>query len=430
MNKTLALLLALESLAAAAPLQTRPLTLQQAIELALQQNPDYLLARLDEQKAREGVREARSPFVPRIAVGSGLAYSSGFPLSIEGAAPSIVQAQGSQFLYNRPQRFKVREAGEMAAAAGHSTAAKADEIAFRVASTYLDFERATRAVAAAARQLDTLARIEGLVGERVQAGREIPLELTKARVETARARARLAQLQAGAEVLEETLRSDLGLDESARISPLETSLPAQATLPADDNAAAGLALASSREIKRLESLLEARRLQVQGEKAGAHPRVDLVAQYALLGRFNNYEDFFRAFERHNGQVGVSVQFPLFARGQIAPRVAQAETEAAQTKLRLAAARSGVGLAARRLFREVRAADSARDLARLELDLARESLSVLLARLDEGRVSVAEVEQARLGEGVQWEVFYDAQTAAGKARLALLRHTGGLLAALR
>ena len=70
--------------------QARPLTLQQAVELALRQNPDLLLARLDEQKARIGIREARAPFVPRVAIGSGLAYSSGFPLSIEGAAPSIV----------------------------------------------------------------------------------------------------------------------------------------------------------------------------------------------------------------------------------------------------------------------------------------------------------------------------------------------------
>jgi len=46
------------------------------------------------------------------------------------------------------------------------------------------------------------------------------------------------------------------------------------------------------------------------------------------------------------------------------------------------------------------------------------------------VVLREVEQARLLEAQKWELFYDAQTVADKARLNLLRQTGGLLAALR
>lgn len=425
MNKILMLLAA----AAAAWGDTRPLTLQQAVDLALRQNPDLLLAKLDQEKARLGVREARSPFVPRIVLGSGLAYSSGFPLSIEGSAPSIVQAYGSQFIYNRPQAMRVKEAYEMAGAAEHSTGARAEEIAFRVAATYLDWERAVRAAAAAARQVETLRRVEQLVGERVRAGRDLPLELTRARVETARARARHQELESHAALLEATLRTDLVLGED-RIVPVETRLPAQAALPETEEAALQTALAASKELKRLEAVVRAKGYQIGAERAGKYPRADLVAQYALLGRFNHYEDFFRTFERHNGQLGMSVQFPILARGQIGPRVAQAETEAEQARLRLQATRSAVALEARRLFREAQQADSARELSRLELDLARESLSVILARFDEGRVVLREVEQARLVEAQKWELFYDAQTTADKARLNLLRHTGGLLAALR
>ena len=79
------------------------MTLRQAVDLALRQNPDIALARLDEDKARQGIRIAHGPFIPRITVGSGLAYSDGFPMSIEGSAPSIVQAQAAQFLFNRQQ---------------------------------------------------------------------------------------------------------------------------------------------------------------------------------------------------------------------------------------------------------------------------------------------------------------------------------------
>ena len=424
MNKILILLAA-----ATAWSQTRSLTLPQAVDLALRQNPDLMLVKLDEEKARLGVREARSPFVPRIAVGSGLAYSSGFPLSIEGSAPSIVQAYGSQFIYNRPQAMRVREAREMAGAAEHATGARAEEIAFRVAATYLDWERAVRAAVAAAQQIDTQRRVEQLVEERVRAGRELPLELTRAKLETARARARHQDLESHAALLEATLRTDLGLAED-RIAPVESRLPAEAQLPESEEAAVHAAGAASKEIKRLEAVVRAKGYQVLVEKAGKYPRADLVAQYALLSRFNHYEDFFRSFERHNGQLGMSVQFPVLARSQIGPRVAQAETEAEQARLRVQAARATAALEARRLFREAQQADSARELSRLELDLARESLSVTLARFDEGRVTLREVEQSRLLEAQKWELFYDAQTAADKARLNLLRQTGGLLAALR
>src|SRR5947209_800848 len=71
-----------------------------------------LLARLDEVKARQAVRSARDPFFPRLVVGSGLAYSNGFPMSIEGSAPSIVQAQARAFIFNRPQSYQVAVAKE------------------------------------------------------------------------------------------------------------------------------------------------------------------------------------------------------------------------------------------------------------------------------------------------------------------------------
>ena len=99
-------------------------------------------------------------------------------------------------------------------------------------------------------------------------------------------------------------------------------------------------------------------------------------------------------------------------------------------MQLAAARSGIALETRRLYQQIRQAESARDLARMELDLARESLSVLLARFDAGRVSLSEVEQARAEEARRWEAYYDARTVADKARLHLLHQTGELLAALR
>ena len=67
------------------------LTLQQALEISARQNPDVALARLDEQRAEQGIKVAEDPFRPKIYGGSGLAYTYGYPNSIDGNAPSLAQ---------------------------------------------------------------------------------------------------------------------------------------------------------------------------------------------------------------------------------------------------------------------------------------------------------------------------------------------------
>src|SRR6267154_2190801 len=104
----------LTAVAVTARAETHVLTLQQAIRRALEQNPEVAMARLDELKATQGIRLSREPFYPRAGAGSGLAWSSGFPLSIEGSAPAAVQVRINEYLFNRPQSYAVRQAKEEA----------------------------------------------------------------------------------------------------------------------------------------------------------------------------------------------------------------------------------------------------------------------------------------------------------------------------
>src|ERR1017187_9624920 len=122
--------------------EVHPMTLRQAVETGIRQNPDIALSRLDEEKARQAVRVARGPFTPRVTVGSGLAYSYCFPLSIEGSAPRIVQGQDAPYIFNRPQSFVVAQAKEDARGASLAVVSKRDEVAYRIASLYLEIGRA------------------------------------------------------------------------------------------------------------------------------------------------------------------------------------------------------------------------------------------------------------------------------------------------
>jgi outer membrane protein TolC len=189
-------LLLLASFASGVHAEIHTLTLREAVDRALHQNPDIALARLDEQKAAQAARIAKAPFSPAIFAGSGLAYSSGFPMSVDGAAPSIFQARAKQDIFNRQQSYLVASARENVRGAGIVTSAKRDEIAFRTASTYLDAQRAARLADLARKQVESLEKIQQTMGERVKEGRELPIQSKRAELQVARARQRVGQLAA------------------------------------------------------------------------------------------------------------------------------------------------------------------------------------------------------------------------------------------
>jgi outer membrane protein TolC len=409
--------------------QVRHVTLKQAVDLATQQNPEIAMARLDERKADAAVQVARDTFVPKIGAGSGLAYSSGIPMSIEGSTPSIVQAQASESIFNKRLTNLVAAARENARGAAIGTSAKRDEVVLRTALAYLDAERSARMAETVRKEVESLEKIVETVNLRVAEGRELPVEAKRASLDLARSRQRLEALEASREYAEDLLSALLGMDEGQRVRVVvEDRTPAP--LPPNEEACVEAALAASTEVRRLESALTAKGFEVRAAKAAKLPTVDLIAQYALLGRFNNYDQFFSKFQRHNGQIGVAFQVPLFAGPGANAQAFQASSEVARLRLQLASTRDNIAIETRHLFEQVKQAESAREVARLDLDVTREQLSVLLAQMEEGRASLRQVEEARLAEDGKWLAFIESSYAVETARFNLLHQTGDLLAALK
>ncbi len=409
--------------------EDRTLTLRDAVGLALKQNPDLLLARLDERKAEQAIRLAKDPFIPKPVVGSGLAWTSGFPMSIEGATPSILQARAIGTVFDRPQSYKVAAARENRRTAALDTSAKEEEVAWRTTEIFLDAENAAKALQVVQREVEAAGRVLESVRARVAEGRELPIEAKRAELALARARYRVQTLEAARRAHEDALGEVAGLDSGvrARVLPAERPAPPQ---PASADAAVEEALRNSKEIRTLESKLVSKGLDVRSARASWLPRADLVAQYGLLGRFNNYEEFFRKFVRHNGQVGVSFQFPIWPGAGAGSQAAQAEAEVAQLRVQLRTARRRIEEQTRRAFDDIQQAEAGVQVARLDLEVARDQVSILLAQAGEGRASLRQVEEARTLETDKWVAFYDSAAALEKARYALLRQTGGLMAALR
>jgi outer membrane protein TolC len=266
------------------------------------------------------------------------------------------------------------------------------------------------------------------VKERVGEGRALPIEADRAALSSARARQRVEALHADADYLEASLAMILGQGPDDRVRPAGEDRPVP-EIPDSEEAGVAGALNDNIEIRTLESSLLAKSYDIQAAKASRWPRMDLVAQYGLFAKFNNYEDFFQRFQRHNGQLGVSFQVPLYTGPGPKAAAAQAEADTAKLRVQMASTRSRISVETRRGFQEVRKAQTARDVARLDLDVARQQTTVFLAQLEEGRIGASQVEQARFEENEKWIEFFDAQYALEKARYALLRQTGDLVAAL-
>src|SRR5207249_4977364 len=85
------------------------------------------------------------------------------------------------------------------------------------------------------------------------------------------------------------------------------------------------ALETNQEILEAEHERRARERRLEGEKGAKWPTLDLGAEYQVLSRSNNYEDFFRKFQRNNFNIGIQLRLPIFSADRSA-KVALAKSE--------------------------------------------------------------------------------------------------------
>ena len=407
----------------------RRLTLRQAIDLALHNNRNIQLAQAGVDRAAAEHEVARSIFRPQVLLGSGLAYTAGFPLSIEGSAPSIFQVGASQALYDRNLRNLERQAGQMQQAAGKSLVETQDQVIAETVLTYLDLDRSRRAVEYLRSETQNLQAAQEITTDRVEAGLELPLEATRAQLSTARSRSGLAALENQISLLEFRLRDLTGILQSERIATESSELPSLSPEETLDGLVAR-ALENYPGLRALDEEVRAKEFQVQSEQGTRWPRINLVGQYGLFSKINNYDQYFQRFARNNVTIGLSIVVPLYERERYNARLSKAAAELAETRIKREETRAAISRQVRELWGGIQQQSSAREVTRLELELARKSLDAMLAQYDEGRINRLAVEQARVEENRSWVRLVNADYEAEKARLQLLRLTGDIRTAFQ
>ena len=402
--------------------ESEPLTLKQTVDLALRNSREVALAQVRYNVAENTARVNASAFRPNLYTGSGAAYTYGFPQTPAGAAPSIVNLSYVQTIFNPSLRGQALAANERTEAQRLELEKTRNSVMLQTTSDYLELGKVRHSLELMRNQRQSSARILNFTRQRINEGVELPIEGTRAELVEARLEQRIVQLESRERVLQHELAALLGMPADRRIEVESEALSLDE--PQRESDLIERALRTNLELRQANYERRARERRLAGEIGTKWPTVDLFGQYGLFARFNNFDDYFRRFQRNNFNVGLQVRIPIVS-GQRSASVALARGELTASEMELKNKQQNVELEVGRQYQRLRELDAGREVARLELKLAQENVQVIQARFEEGRANLRDVERARLDENDKWASFLDSDYDRQKARLDLLNITGDL-----
>src|SRR5262249_42023054 len=270
--------------------EDKPLPFRTIIELALRNSAASSVSRADLDRARMTVSEARNQFLPSMTVGAALGYSNGFPLRLEGSAPSLFNVNIQGLLLNSAQHEYIKAAKSDVQATASQNAVRRNDVIMEAALAYMQLDLLESSLAVQQEQQEAAAKFQDIAGQRVQAGLDSPVELTRAKLVGAKTKLDIANTHAAADELRERLSQLTGLPASV-IQTSTESIPPLPSVSQDDDLVAQAARMNP-TIKIAEEVALSKQFRARAERKQLYPTVDLAGQYAVLSKYNNYEEFF------------------------------------------------------------------------------------------------------------------------------------------
>jgi outer membrane protein TolC len=412
-----------------------PLPFRRAMEL-VERRGSASVAAADQARARAAYLEMRNVFLPQLVLGSGVAKTYGFPLSIEGSAPAIVSVNYQSALYSPAGRDFMRSALQEWKASTMTTQDQRAATLLEAAITYIQLDTASSRVRVLNEQQNEANRLVSVVSDRVQAGVDSQLELTRSKLAAAQVRMRHAEAEGQADVLRERLGQLTGLP-SASIETVTETIPEIPDLSQQEDIA-GAALSNSPAVKASEQVASAKKLRANGEHKLMWPVIDLVGQYGLFSKYNNYDLYFNRFQKNNATLGVAIRFPFLNYPQRA-RAEAADAEAVKAQRQTDVTKQQVSTDTLKLVRAIKQLTAAEQVAQLDYQLAQGQADAIEARIQSqapgtpaasGQTAVPppgprELQSARIEMNDKYSTYLDTGFELQKARLQLLRAAGKL-----
>lgn len=399
------------------------LTLAEVVRLALAHSPDLALARVQYIVAKNTAGVDRSAFLPNLYTGSGAAYTNGFPETPSGQAPAIFEMSYNETLFNKQQRGTLHFDEDLAKNKQIEYQNARETVIANAVNSYLELADVQHSLQLLLSERGSAQQIVDLTQQREAAGLELPVSVTQCQLQLAQIVQRIIRYQDREQNLTEQLRKVTGLaaNQPLQVSPDQT-LASESLEPASNLVTDVVDHSSA--VQEAENYRVAQQQLWKGAKGSYWPTIDIIGEYSVLSKINNYQEFFSRFQRNNVTVGLQITVPIFA-AKTSAQVALAKSNFDEATLQLVEVKSAVQQGAEQKVQAVREADAEKEVARLDLQLAQQQLQDTQDKFNQGRVTVSQLEQARVLENDKWLAFLDAGLARERAQLSLLQATGQL-----
>ncbi len=380
------------------------------------------IAAANQLHSRKAYEEVKNHYLPQLTVGSGLGYSYGFPLTLEGSAPAVANFTSTQSLFNLSLKEFLKAAKIDWNASSFDVQDKRAEVILDASLSYAQLVNLSGRISTLLEAQKSAEKAQFVTEQRLNEGVDSRLDLTKAQLTAARLRLRIADAQGLQDVLREHLAKLTGLT-PAEIQPDPESMPQLPLISQDDNLA-GRAAENSPAVKLAEQKAEAAAARAKGEHKANMPYADIASQYAYLARFNNYDQYFLNYNANNLAAGINIKFPFFNPVQKA-HAEQADADTVVARKQAELTRNQVSEDTLKLQRSLRQLQAARDVSKLEWQVSQGDLDAAQARLQTGNANTRDLQMAELEVNDKYAAYLDAAFELTRAELQLLRLTGEL-----
>jgi outer membrane protein TolC len=396
-----------------------------AVDLALKNSPRVKIAEADVARARASLEEGKDVYIPTVSAASSAAGDSyGFPLG----TPTILTLTAQSLVFSYSQRDYIRSASSGLKASILTLKDIQDQVAEDAAVTYLSLDRAQQQRSALAQEAAHASRLETIVNDRLEAGQDSAMELTKARRTSVQIRLQALQTDDEIASFSDHLARLIGLSGTpiTAISDSIPALPTNASIPpSSDTPAVQAAFASARS-KREQAFGDARYTW--------RPQVTFGAQYSRFSTYNNnYALYYPGIQNQPNAFGfsLSISLPMLDAGRKA-KARQSAAEATHLEQEAVYDRDQVREGSLKLQHSSAELAARADLASIDQTLSQQQLEVILVQLQAASGSSSgslltpkDEESARIQERQRYIEMLDAEFQLRQTRIQLLRQTGEL-----
>lgn len=408
------------------------ISLPTAVNLTLTNSPKVKVAQAEVARAKAVLSQSKDAFVPAVAANGGVGKSTGAPLG----PPIVFSISAQSLVYNTSQADYIRAAKAGVESAQLALDAARSDAVEDATNTYIALDNAIQRRAVETEALGFAHQLVTVAQERLNAGVDPRIELTKARQREAQIH--LQQLLVEDEIAEQAghlarltgLTAQGLITEHTSIPVMQPPSPQAPAASSDPNQMIGISAGFA--------AARAKQFTAHGEKHYLlRPQVAFSANYSRISTaFTTYTEYYPYFA-HPGNsfnslnLGVEVTVPILDMVHRA-KYREALADAARS-LADAQSQQMLFLDGRDKLRRSTSELSAREeLASLDRELAQDQLDAVLVRL-QASAGVTQGEQltpkdeqnARLQERLRMLDMLSADLQLQQAEVSLMRQEGSL-----